>query len=87
MIGRNVRLYQGVTLDYLAKYLERSGDGRVADMIERGLGFLARFVFADGTCGGPIGSRSTRYLLPHGLEILSEIRRGGGSVPILLLTA
>ena len=62
--------YQGVTLDYLAKYLERSGDEKVVPLIDRGLGFFSRFIYPDGTCGGPMGSRSTRYLLPHGLEIL-----------------
>ena len=72
--------YQGVTLDYLAKYLERSGDDSVTDMIERGLGFLVPFVTPRGTCGGPIGSRSTRYLLPHGLEILNGRCEEAGDV-------
>ena len=72
--------YQGVTLDYLAKYFERSGDERVAGSIERGLGFLSRFVYPDGTCGGPIGSRSTRYLLPHGLELLRDRWDAAGGI-------
>jgi len=64
--------YQGVTLDYLAKYHDRSRDPEVVGLIDRGLAFFARFVYPDGTCGGPIGSRSTRYVLPHGLEILNQ---------------
>ena len=72
--------YQGVTLDYLAKYHQRSGDERVVGLIERGLGFLSRFVYPDGTCGGQIGSRSTRYLLPHGLEILKDRWKIAGSI-------
>ncbi len=64
--------YLGVSIDYLAKYYKRSNDSFILPMIERALGFMIYFLHPDGTFGGSCGSRNTSYILPHGLEVLSD---------------
>jgi hypothetical protein len=62
--------YLSVSLDYLARYYTSSGDERTLPTIEKMLEFLKFFLHPDGTAGGEYGSRSTRFFLPNGLELL-----------------
>jgi hypothetical protein len=41
-------------------------------MIKRALDFMSYFLHPDGSFGGEYGSRNTKYLLPHGLELMSQ---------------
>ncbi len=59
--------YLSLSIDYLWKYFEDSGDETAREMVERGLGFLDRIVHPDGSSGGEYASRNTRYLMPWGL--------------------
>lgn len=62
--------YQSVTIDFLAKYYKDSGDSSLEAALEKALEFTACFVHPDGTSGGEYASRNTKYLMPHGFEIL-----------------
>lgn len=65
--------YSSVLVDYLGKYYLKSGNSKVAHSACKLLDFLAHFVHPNNTVGGEYGSRNTEYLLPHGLEIFSDI--------------
>jgi hypothetical protein len=56
--------YQSHALGFLAT-ADRRGAG-LADVLERGFGFLAWFVAPDGSFGGEYGSRSTSFWFPAG---------------------
>ncbi|MCK5533709.1 hypothetical protein KAI68_01230 [bacterium] len=63
--------YLSVSLDYLAKYLQKSNDLKIKEILKKALDFMGFFVHPDGTMGGEYGSRNTKYILPHGLTILA----------------
>lgn len=63
--------YQSVSIDFLAKYYIRSKDENAKTLLRNALQFLVYFIHPDGTSGGEYGSRGTKYLMPHGLELLS----------------
>jgi hypothetical protein len=63
--------YLSVSVDYLAKYYRKSQDERIRRPLEKALEFMTCFVHPDGTYGGEHGARNTKYLFPHGLEILA----------------
>lgn len=65
--------YLSLSVDYLAKYFSSSGDKDVLEPMERAVNFMVKFLHPDGSYGGEYGSRNTRYLMPHGLVILSPI--------------
>lgn len=65
--------YLSLSVDYLAKYFSSSGDEEVLKPLEKALDFMTRFVHPDGSYGGEYGSRNTRYLMPHGLVVLSPL--------------
>jgi len=62
--------YQTHGTFYLARCWELTGDGRLADSLDRSVEFLAHFVHVDGTLGGEYGSRSTQFYYPAGMEML-----------------
>lgn len=64
--------YQSVSIDYLAKYYVKSQDEQVQKMLQKGIQFLKHFIHPDGTLGGEYGSRGTKYLMPHGLELIKH---------------
>ena len=65
--------YLGVSIDYLAKYWEKSKDSLAEKVITKALDFLIWFYQDNtGTTGGEYGSRNIKYILPHGLKILSN---------------
>lgn len=63
--------YLSVTVDFLAKYYQKSKDEKIRGSLGKALDFMKYFLHPDGSSGGEYGSRNTKYLLPHGLEILS----------------
>ncbi|MCK4532852.1 hypothetical protein KAU39_03620 [bacterium] len=63
--------YLTVSLDYLAKYFQKSNDLKIKEILKKALDFMGFFVHPDGTMGGEYGSRNTKYILPHGLTILA----------------
>lgn len=64
--------YNGLSLDFLAKCYHRTGDKDLLPLIEKALKFNVYFLHPDGSYGGEYGSRNTKYLLPHGLELLAN---------------
>jgi len=56
---------------YLARYLELSGDTRLAASLERSFTFLAHFVHPDGSLGGEYASRNTQTYYPAAFEMMS----------------
>lgn len=63
--------YLSLTLDYLAKYYQKTKDKTTLKVIDKILSFLQYFIHPDFTSGGEYGSRSTEYLIPHGFEVIN----------------
>lgn len=64
--------YNGLSVDFLAKCYYRTEDKDLLPLIEKALNFNVYFLHPDGSYGGEYGSRNTKYLLPHGLELLAN---------------
>lgn len=65
--------YLGVSIDYLAKYWHKSCDPVAENSLRKALDFLVWFYQDDlKTTGGEFGSRNVKYMLPHGLILLSK---------------
>lgn len=64
--------YTSVSIDYLAKYYDKSGDERVLNLLEKAITFLAYFMHPDGSSGGEYGNRNTKYLMPTGIHLLAK---------------
>lgn len=62
--------YLTFTIDFLAKYFQRSGDIRVLGPLGRAIAFAANFMHPDGSYGGEYGSRNTFHFMPHGFELM-----------------
>lgn len=65
--------YLTFTIDFLAKYYEKSKDKRVLNPLWRAIEFSAFFMHPDGSYGGEYGSRNTFHFMPHGFEIMAPI--------------
>lgn len=64
--------YLSVSIDFLAKYYQKTNDPVVKKILNDALEFLVYFVCPDGTIGGEYGSRNTKYIFLHGLKILAS---------------
>ncbi|MEW5818837.1 MAG: hypothetical protein AB1782_01485 [Cyanobacteriota bacterium] len=64
--------YTSVSIDYLAKYYNKSGDERALNMLEKAISFISFFIHPDGSSGGEYGNRNTKYLMPAGFHILAK---------------
>jgi len=64
--------YLTATIDFLAKYHQKSRDGRVTKPLEKAARFAAHFMHPDGSYGGEYGSRNTALFFPHGFELLAR---------------
>ncbi len=62
--------YLTFTIDFLAKYYQRSGDVRVLEPLSRAIAFASNFMHPDGSYGGEYGSRNTFHFMPHGFELM-----------------
>ncbi|GKT10262.1 hypothetical protein DSTSK_35670 [Desulforhabdus sp. TSK] len=63
--------YQTCTIDFLAKYYQKSGDPSVLGPLKKAVDFAWYFMHPDGSYGGEYGSRNTYHYYPHGFEILA----------------
>jgi len=63
--------YHTCTIDFLAKYYQKSGDSSLKDPLKKAVDFAAHFMHPDGSYGGEYGSRNTYHYYPHGFEILA----------------
>lgn len=64
--------YLSLSIDYLAKYYQKTKDREVLRSLKKGIDFIIFFLHPNNTSGGEYGSRNTEYLFPHGFEILSK---------------
>ncbi|MGD9581458.1 MAG: hypothetical protein AB7V50_08800 [Vampirovibrionia bacterium] len=64
--------YTSVSIDFLAKYYNKSGDERVYNILEKAVTFLAYFMHPDGSSGGEYGNRNTKYIMPAGIHLLAK---------------
>jgi hypothetical protein len=64
--------YLTATIDFLAKYHQKSNDEKVLDPIAAALRFAAQFMHPDGSFGGEYGSRNTSLFFPHGFELMAK---------------
>lgn len=65
--------YQTLAMDYLVDVHALRPDWGLAAPIAEGCRFLALAVHPDGSFGGPIGSRNTRFYAPGGLARLAVV--------------
>ena len=73
--------YLTFTIDFLAKYYQKSGDPDVVEPLCRAIEFASYFMHPDGSYGGEYGSRNTFHFLPHGFEVM------GAATPWAIPTA
>lgn len=64
--------YLNFTIDFLAKYYQKSRDESVLGPLTKAIEFNSFFVHPDGSFGGEYGSRNTFHFLPHGLELMGK---------------
>jgi hypothetical protein len=63
--------YQTFTINYMAKYLKKSGDESIVEPLKRAIDFSSYFMHPDGSYGGEYGSRNTCVFFPNGYEIMA----------------
>jgi len=63
--------YQTLSIEFLAKYYEKSKDRRVLSIIDKALEFMKYFVQPDGSIS-KIGSRNTQLFFPYGFEAINN---------------
>lgn len=63
--------YETLGLGYLADVLAQAPSNELHEALARSLRFLCYFAQPDGSFGGLIGARNTRFIVPAGLEELS----------------
>ncbi len=63
--------YHTCTIDFLAKYYQKSGEDSLIDPLKKAVDFAAYFMHPDGSYGGEYGSRNTYHYYPHGFEVLA----------------
>lgn len=64
--------YLSMSIDYLAKYYQRTKDVVLLEKLRKAVDFMAYFIAPDGSFGGGYSSRGVEYLCPHGIEVLSH---------------
>jgi hypothetical protein len=64
--------YHTASIDFLAKYHQKSGDAQVLEPLRRAVRFAADCMHPDGSFGGEYGSRNTALFFPHGFELLGR---------------
>lgn len=63
--------YHTASIDFLAKYWQKSADQAVIEPLRRAVRLASEFVHPDGSYGGVYGSRNTCVFFPHGFEVLA----------------
>lgn len=64
--------YLSLTIDYLAKYYQKTKDKNLLSSLKKAVDFIRHFILPNHTFGGETGSRNTEYMIPHGFELLSK---------------
>lgn len=64
--------YLTFTIDFLAKYYQKSKDETVLGSLQKAIQFSSYFMHPDGSYGGEYGSRNTFHFLPHGFELMGS---------------
>lgn len=64
--------YLSLSIDYLAKYYQKTCNEELLPVLEKAIDFINYFILPDYSSGGEYGSRNTEYLIPSGFEILSK---------------
>ena len=65
--------YSTLTVDYLSKYYQKSGDERVVKPLSKLIKFLSYFVHPNQTMGGEYSSRNNEFVIPSGFELTSDM--------------
>jgi hypothetical protein len=65
--------YQTFTIDFLAKYYQKSKDQVLLEPLKSAIDFSSYFAHPDGSYGGEYGSRNTFNFYPHGFEIMGRV--------------
>ncbi len=63
--------YLSLSVDYLAKYYQKTQSKVIFEVLQKALKFSVDFIHSDGTSGGTYASRDTEFLIPHGVELLA----------------
>lgn len=63
--------YQTLSIEFLAKYYQKSKDKMALLMINKAIEFLKYFVHPDGSIA-KIGSRNTELFFPYGFEVMNS---------------
>ena len=64
--------YLTFTIDFLAKYYQKTGDESLIPVLKKSIEFCSYFMHPDNSYAGEYGSRNTAHYLPHGFEILGK---------------
>ncbi len=72
--------YLSLTIDYLAKYYQKSKDENAFRMASKAVDFISYFIHPNLTFGGEYASRNTEYLIPHGFEVLSSRNKKAAAI-------
>lgn len=62
--------YHTCTIDFLAKYMQKSGATALREPLKKACDFAANFMHPDGSYAGEYGSRNTYHFYPHGFEVM-----------------
>jgi hypothetical protein len=76
--------YQSATVDFLAKYVAKSGERWLLEPLARAVDFCRHFVHPDGSYGGGYGSRNTYNVFPAGFELLAPDLPGAAAIAAAL---
>lgn len=72
--------YHTCTIDFLAKYMQKSGAAALTEPLKRACDFAWNFSHPDGSYGGEYGSRNTFHFYPHGFELMSPHTPRAGQI-------
>jgi hypothetical protein len=64
--------YLTVTLDFMIRYYELSGNNNALETAKQIVDFIQYFIHPDGSLGGEYGTRNTEYFAPYGIEYLKK---------------
>ncbi len=64
--------YLSGTVSFLSRLYRHRPEGRIEEIIRRGIEFTSFFLYPDGFFGGTVGSRQTSHFYPFGYEFWSR---------------
>ncbi|CAG0984038.1 hypothetical protein PHYC_01925 [Phycisphaerales bacterium] len=72
--------YHTCTIDFLAKYMQKSGQTSLVAPLVKACEFAWHFMHPDGSYGGEYGSRNTFHFYPHGFELMARHTPKAGQI-------